>query len=291
MCSKCWCFFCCCCKDADVNVVGTAAPLKVYFPYPEENPKEDFSMPLGAANKLDNGLFLLGSGGFVYIHNENSPDFINNRFTAAQKPITDLNRGECVETKRGSYRKTKEMNNNSALESKRMEDEGWKLHISIKRTQNNLDTAWKILQDVCEEYGLHYLKTPLSTANLDKTPAGKEFTLYLFKNPTIDDWSPILKRIENKLRENNVKKGLNPGDYDKQVENSNYLYYRNDKSASGKGGSVRPEDIDDMAKENNTISKYNPHNYPLPKGLESLNPDLGEESSSSLTSIPTNSYF
>jgi len=315
MCFKCGFFFCCCKKavesdseeeakkvesgsEEEIIIVKDDSEEKVAenikrFPYPSS--LEEAQKMLGPNNGLTNGLYLIGDSGFIYCHNRNSRDFDNHKITSGplDVKISENDSKKTIATKQGNARRDlygqgkkneKPDENTKPQEDENTKPKGWKLHISINRSLEDMGKAWEILQNICVKYNLQYLKTPFPE-NLDNLEEGKEFTLYIFKNKAIENWAPILKDIEMGLSQFEVSPGKKPADgCDKKIKHSNYLYYRNDDTESGKGESMRPTEINDMVKSGKITlkDKFNPFKYPIPTGF---NVDLEQSHTNKIINI------
>lgn len=188
---------------------------------------------LGAQGAYEGSLFINKgfAPGFIFIHNLKLPNSDTEQQTTWRRP--PLKRS--------------------------IDPVGWKLHISVAREERNLEIAWEVMQFVCLKYNLAQLKTP-EPAWLSKLEQGKEFCLFLFKNPHIKDWSAILNAMEYLLKQNSVKHGVQPSAADKKVEGSNYLYYRHDARSSMQKGDnyICAEEAILLSENDPTIKAYNP---------------------------------
>lgn len=108
---------------------------------------------------------------------------------------------------------------------------GWKLHISIDHSIENLSKAWKIMQWLAIKYQLTQIKM-VSLKKLDNVKAGEEICIYLFKNEALltnaTELKTFLITIESLLRHFEILPSGKPK-ADQQISGSNYIYYRNDK--------------------------------------------------------------
>lgn len=204
MCRKCGKFFCCCCNNeseeiSDESFEDTVNRLQDTFETISQDlfSYENMTQQLGLTNNYQDEIYINRgfNPGFIYIYPVNSPQIIQEGQKRTLQKVPPPT--------------------------------GWKLHISVKRTPDNLETAWKIMQLICINYKLSFLKTP-EPLRLEELENGKEFCLYIFKNTHIEDWSIILNEMESLLKSNKIQPGEVPSAADKKIAGSDYFYYRND---------------------------------------------------------------
>jgi hypothetical protein len=109
---------------------------------------------------------------------------------------------------------------------------GWKLHISLKPTMENIEKAWQVFGIIVKKYDLKMFKIVKPERISDAS--GKEITLPLFKNQHITDWRKIIVEIESLFKDNkilaNPQTKQSPPLSDKKIIGSQYLHYRNDSN-------------------------------------------------------------
>lgn len=105
---------------------------------------------------------------------------------------------------------------------------GWKVHISVAPTLDNLKKAWDIFRLIFLRHALSHVKV----ANYErgnKIEPGKEITLY--QSLDIErgvEWKPILMSIESDFKQQGILPSTSLAYGDKQIRGSQYLSYRND---------------------------------------------------------------
>ena len=134
---------------------------------------------------------------------------------------------------------------------------GWKLHVSV--ANENVANSWDTLLPVFEKHDLAAkVATPQTAKNFSSPESpqkGKMITVYFTYQK---EHASIVEEIEETLG----KSGIDKGEAvlgDRQVEGSNYIFYRNDRSADGqyigadsaksKGLEHNPENASDPLKD------------------------------------------
>ncbi len=117
------------------------------------------------------------------------------------------------------------------------EHDGWKIHISVNPTLDNLSKAWDLVMPILMRHGVYSFKVLSSTSN---SQPGKEITVYAFDSRNNMPWQEILSEIHRSLEnahvEPNSAKGapfVRVGQKILEITepcicNSPYLYVRND---------------------------------------------------------------
>lgn len=125
----------------------------------------------------------------------------------------------------------------------RKETRGFKIHVAIDSTNNNISLAWDIIMPLLVEYGIHDFKVILDN-NLDNYQHGKEIVIYEMSSKPGLNWQGLLNKIEKSL----IEAGIQAANYSPKhrfeenltsisetlIIGSKYLYYTNDRIKSMK---------------------------------------------------------
>jgi hypothetical protein len=107
---------------------------------------------------------------------------------------------------------------------------GWKLHVAIEDSDDNLSKAWDIIVDKIIEHEIQLTKiikeSVRESLKQDPQQCGKEITLYAYREarPT-DEWEKFINQVTESLARANIKPGPLPGS-DNEIKGSNYFSYR-----------------------------------------------------------------
>jgi hypothetical protein len=112
-------------------------------------------------------------------------------------------------------------------------DRGWKFHISLNNTGDNIARGWNIAKKYLIQNKLFQFKVirdeSRSAVVEPEIQAGKAITIYaFFEKLNANEWQIILEQITVDYLNNNILPSLLPID-DIPVKNSSYMSYRNDK--------------------------------------------------------------
>ena len=140
---------------------------------------------------------------------------------------------------------------------------GWKIHISLAESPDNIQKAWDCIIDLLKAYGINTCKVLIEGKHLPAFQWGKEITLYYQLD--LASWNDLLNDMTKRF----LQAGVCPGYLafnDKCVEGSSFFGFRNDEGEKGEYASSL------FTKDFNPSNKLLPEDWTTLKVIEPHQP-------------------
>jgi len=88
---------------------------------------------------------------------------------------------------------------------------GWKIHVSVANTKENIAKAWQLVAAKIIEYGVYEVKVVgKQYLGEEQHQKGKEIVIYEFSSRPDINWQSLLQELENDFKRNEVVAGKHP---------------------------------------------------------------------------------
>lgn len=92
----------------------------------------------------------------------------------------------------------------------RKDQTGWKIHVSVANTEENIAMAWQLVAAKVIEYGVYEAKAVGNRYVEKKHQIGKEIVIYEYSSRPDMNWQSFLQELENDFRRNGIVAGEHP---------------------------------------------------------------------------------
>jgi len=121
---------------------------------------------------------------------------------------------------------------------------GWKVHVSVMNTEENIVKAWGLVARKVIEYGVYETKVVgnmylgKNQIGIDQHQIGKEIVIYEFSSRPDMNWQELLQKLESDFKKGGVvagerpkfrlPEGMNDEIYEPAIKGSEYFYCETD---------------------------------------------------------------